>query len=170
MNKLTLTLLSLCLLSACGGGDDSTSATPQPSPDINPPTAAPSEPDPTPTPSPEPEPEPEPSEQSMTDLVINPKFDLSTKFSLVVDVDIPLDGQRAYLNICQKLPEQDKADRSNCILRTPLNGDPLNTILTISRSDMPLIAEIWSYNNDTVPLTYQWQFDANLEQQKFEMK
>ncbi|MBQ4860717.1 hypothetical protein J8L98_03275 [Pseudoalteromonas sp. MMG013] len=174
MNKLTVTLFSLCFLSACGGGEDGASTPNQnSSPVVQNPDPAPdtgTTPDPEPTPAPEPTPEPTPDVTSMADLVIDTDFDLSTKFSLLIDVDLKLEDQRAYLNICQKLTGQVKADRHNCVLRTALGSAPLNTVLTISRSDIQLVAEVWFYDNNTTPMTYEWQYDANNEQQQFQIR
>lgn len=170
MNKLTLTLFSLCFLSACGGGGEEGSATPVTSPVVeNPAPVTP--PDSVTPPDTGTTPEtPTPDETSMADLVIDTEFDLSTKFSLLIDVDLKLEDQRAYLNICQKLANDTKADRNNCVLRTALTNAPLNTVLTISRSDMMLVAEVWMYDSSTTPMTYAWQYDASAEQQQFQIR
>jgi uncharacterized protein YcfL len=165
MNKLIVILIGLCLLSACGGGSEDNTVSNNGSADnsvtpINP----------IPDTNPLPDTSPDPKSTSMEDLYIKPGFDLSTKFSLIVNADIPLDGQRAYLNICQKLEGQKTADRNNCVFRTPLSDSPINEILTISRSDIKLVAEVWLYDNNTTPMTYEWEYDVSAEKQIFELR
>ncbi|MEM6983857.1 MAG: hypothetical protein AAF510_12840 [Pseudomonadota bacterium] len=152
MKKLTVILCSLSLLTACGGGGDE-SAAPVPT-NVAPPVADPVTPRP----------------QGMASLVINNDFNLSTKFNLAIDVALSRGDERAYLNICQKKSNTERADYNNCLFRAPLTQGTLTTTLPMSRQDITLVAEIWFYDTSTQPLAYTWQFDSQTQNQVFEIR
>ncbi|GAA59815.1 hypothetical protein P20652_1679 [Pseudoalteromonas sp. BSi20652] len=101
---------------------------------------------------------------------VDEQFNLSTKYSLELDVDLGLGDVRAYLNVCQKKVSEQRADYDNCIYRGPLSNSILETQLVLSRQDIELIAEIWFYDTSTAPLLYAWQYESTAEQQQFIMR
>ena len=110
------------------------------------------------------------SEVIMTDLVIDESFNLKTDFDLLIDAKISIGNVRAYLNVCQSKADSNKADYQNCILRKPITQSELTQQVTLSRQDIALVAEIWLYDSNPEPLRYQWQYDENLTEQKFEIR
>jgi hypothetical protein len=110
------------------------------------------------------------SEVIMTNLTIDQSFDLKTDFDLLIDAKISTGNVRAYLNICQSKVDSNKADYQNCILRKPIKNGELSQQVTLSRQDIALVAEIWLYDNNPEPLRYQWQYDALLNKQIFEIR
>ena len=73
-------------------------------------------------------------------ITVDNEFNLSTKYSLDVDVDLGMGDVRAYLNVCQKKVESQRADYNNCIYRGPLSNTALDTQLVLSNQDIELIA------------------------------
>lgn len=163
MAKLTLLILISLCLGGCGGGGDSSSTTPPVSDTV---------PDDTNTGGDdggETGSDTETPQPLMADLTVDEAFTFSTKLPLAVNVDLNMGEVRAYLNICQKNVDGISADYTNCLYRSPLNNGELDTSITLSRSDIELVAEIWFYDNSTDPLRYNWQFDETSEQQAFEI-
>ncbi|GAA62248.1 hypothetical protein P20311_0013 [Pseudoalteromonas sp. BSi20311] len=152
MNKLTVIVCSLSLLTACGGTGDE-SAAPAPT-NVAPTVADPVKAEP----------------QGMASLVINNDFNLSTKFNLAIDVTLSRGDEKAYLNICQKKSNTERADYNNCLFRAPLTQGVLTTTLAMSRQDIALVAEIWFYDTSTQPLAFTWQFDTQTQNQIFEIR
>ena len=103
-------------------------------------------------------------------LKIDEQFNLSTKYSLNLDVELGFGDVRAYLNVCQKKASAQRADYNNCIYRGPIANSALETQLILSRQDIDLVAEVWFYDSSTEPLSYTWQYEPNKEQQLFTMK
>jgi len=161
MNKLTITLCFSVCLTACGGGGDekatptsvqattSTTTTTTVSTDTS--TTA-------------------PVSEGMVGLTIADDFNLSTKFELGIDVNLNAGDQRAYLNVCYRKGESDRADYNNCVVRAPLTQGMVETTIVMSRQDIELVAEIWFYDSSTEPLSYSWQFDAQQAKQVFEIR
>jgi hypothetical protein len=110
------------------------------------------------------------SEVIMTNLTIDQSFDLKTDFDLLIDAKISTGNIRAYLNVCQSQVDSNKADYQNCILRKPIKNGELSQQVTLSRQDIALVAEIWLYDSNPEPLRYQWQYDALLNKQTFEIR
>ena len=106
---------------------------------------------------------------TMTDLTISPTFDLSSKVLLYVDVDINMGNPRAYINICLK-GEDNKADYSECLLRSSLVESKLNSDIMLANSAVELVAEIWFYDGQQEPMRYFWHFDASQESQRFAIR
>ena len=100
-------------------------------------------------------------------ITVDNEFNLSTKYSLDVDVDLGMGDLRAYLNVCQKKVASQRADYNNCIYRGPLSNTALDTQLVLSNQDIELIAEIWFYDESTEPLLFTWQYESDKAQQQF---
>lgn len=100
-------------------------------------------------------------------ITVDNEFNLSTKYSLDVDVDLGMGDVRAYLNVCQKKVASQRADYNNCIYRGPLSNTALDTQLVLSNQDIELIAEIWFYDESTEPLLFTWQYEPAQAQQQF---
>ena len=100
-------------------------------------------------------------------ITVDNEFNLSTKYSLDVDVDLGMGDARAYLNVCQKKVASQRADYNNCIYRGPLSNTALDTQLVLSNQDIELIAEIWFYDESTEPLLFTWQYESDKAQQQF---
>ena len=100
-------------------------------------------------------------------ITVDNEFNLSTKYSLDVDVDLGMGDVRAYLNVCQKKVASQRADYNNCIYRGPLSNTALDTQLVLSNQDIELIAEIWFYDESTEPLFFTWQYEPAQAQQQF---
>lgn len=100
-------------------------------------------------------------------ITVDNEFNLSTKYSLDVDVDLGMGDVRAYLNVCQKKVASQRADYNNCIYRAPLSNTALDTQLVLSNQDIELIAEIWFYDESTEPLLFTWQYEPAQAQQQF---
>lgn len=100
-------------------------------------------------------------------ITVDNEFNLSTKYSLDVDVDLGMGDVRAYLNVCQKKVVSQRADYNNCIYRGPLSNTALDTQLVLSNQDIELIAEIWFYDESTEPLLFTWQYEPAQAQQQF---
>ena len=100
-------------------------------------------------------------------ITVDNEFNLSTKYSLDVDVDLGMGDARAYLNVCQKKVASQRADYNNCIYRGPLSNTALDTQLVLSNQDIELIAEIWFYDESTEPLLFTWQYEPAQAQQQF---
>jgi len=100
-------------------------------------------------------------------ITVDNEFNLSTKYSLDVDVDLGMGDARAYLNVCQKKVASQRADYNNCIYRGPLSNTALDTQLVLSNQDIELIAEIWFYDESTEPLLFSWQYEPAQAQQQF---
>lgn len=100
-------------------------------------------------------------------ITVDNEFNLSTKYSLDVDVDLGMGDVRAYLNVCQKKVASQRADYNNCIYRGPLSNTALDTQLVLSNQDIRLIAEIWFYDESTEPLLFTWQYEPAQAQQQF---
>lgn len=101
------------------------------------------------------------------DIIVDADFNLSTQFNLQLDAKFLGLDQRAYLNVCLAPQKDDKLDYNKCLFRSPLTANGINESLLISHSEMKLVAHIWFYDGSTVPLEYNWQFESNLEEQKF---
>ena len=99
-------------------------------------------------------------------ITVDNEFNLSTKYSLDVDVDLGMGDVRAYLNVCQKKVASQRADYNNCIYRGPLSNTALDTQLVLSNQDIELIAEIWFYDESTEPLLFTWQYEPAQAQQQ----
>ncbi|WP_276755265.1 hypothetical protein [Pseudoalteromonas marina] len=100
-------------------------------------------------------------------ITVDNEFNLSTKYSLDVDVDLGMGDARAYLNVCQKKVASQRADYNNCIYKGPLSNTALDTQLVLSNQDIELIAEIWFYDESTEPLLFTWQYEPAQAQQQF---
>ena len=100
-------------------------------------------------------------------ITVDNEFNLSTKYSLDVDVDLGMGDVRAYLNVCQTKMASQRADYNNCIYRGPLSNIALDTQLVLSNQDIELIAEIWFYDESTEPLLFTWQYEPAQAQQQF---
>jgi hypothetical protein len=100
-------------------------------------------------------------------ITVDNEFNLSTKYSLDVDVDLGMGDVRAYLNVCQKKVASQRADYNNCIYRGPRSNTALDTQLVLSNQDIELIAEIWFYDESTEPLLFTWQYEPAQVQQQF---
>ncbi|ATG58438.1 MULTISPECIES: hypothetical protein [Pseudoalteromonas] len=100
-------------------------------------------------------------------ITVDNEFNLSTKYSLDVDVDLGMGDVRAYLNVCQKKVASQRADYNNCIYRGALSNTALDTQLVLSNQDIELIAEIWFYDESTEPLLFTWQYEPAQAQQQF---
>ncbi|BBW91691.1 hypothetical protein PS1M3_17780 [Pseudoalteromonas sp. PS1M3] len=100
-------------------------------------------------------------------ITVDNEFNLSTKYSLDVDVDLGMGDVRAYLNVCQTKMASQRADYNNCIYRGPLSNTALDTQLVLSNQDIELIAEIWFYDESTEPLLFTWQYEPAQAQQQF---
>ncbi|TMS83139.1 hypothetical protein [Pseudoalteromonas sp. S554] len=100
-------------------------------------------------------------------ITVDNEFNLSTKYSLDVDVDLGMGDVRAYLNVCQTKMASQRADYNNCIYRGPLSNTALDTQLVSSNQDIELIAEIWFYDESTEPLLFTWQYEPAQAQQQF---
>jgi len=147
--KKSLLILSLSIgLSACGGGGSEETKAPA--------VATISS---TPTPANNP--------TGINAITVDNEFNLSTKYSLDVDVDLGMGDVRAYLNVCQKKVASQRADYNNCIYRGPLSNTALDTQLVLSNQDIELIAEIWFYDESTEPLLFTWQYEPAQAQQQF---
>lgn len=147
--KNTLLILSLSIgLSACGGGGSEETKAPA--------VATVSS---TSTPANNP--------TGINAITVDNEFNLSTKYSLDVDVDLGMGDVRAYLNVCQKKVASQRADYNNCIYRGPLSNTALDTQLVLSNQDIELIAEIWFYDESTEPLLFTWQYEPAQAQQQF---
>lgn len=103
-------------------------------------------------------------------ITVDNEFNLSTKYSLDVDVDLGMGDVRAYLNVCQKKVASQRADYNNCIYRGPLSNTALDTQLVLSNQDIELIAEIWFYDESTEPLLFTWQYEPAQAQQQFAIR
>lgn len=110
------------------------------------------------------------SQVIMTNLTIDQSFNLKTDFDLLIDAKISTGSVRAYLNVCQSKADSNKADYQNCVLRKPIKNGELSQQVTLSRQDIALVAEIWLYDSNPEPLRYQWQYDALLNTQTFEIR
>lgn len=147
--KKTLLILSLSIgLTACGGGGSEETKAPA--------VATVSS---TSTPANNP--------TGINAITVDNEFNLSTKYSLDVDVDLGMGDVRAYLNVCQKKVASQRADYNNCIYRGPLSNTALDTQLVLSNQDIRLIAEIWFYDESTEPLLFTWQYEPAQAQQQF---
>lgn len=147
--KKTLLILSLSIgLTACGGGGSEETKAPA--------VATVSS---TSTPANNP--------TGINAITVDNEFNLSTKYSLDVDVDLGMGDVRAYLNVCQKKVASQRADYNNCIYRGPLSTTALDTQLVLSNQDIELIAEIWFYDESTEPLLFTWQYEPAKAQQQF---
>lgn len=147
--KKTLLILSLSIgLTACGGGGSEETKAPA--------VATVSS---TSTPANNP--------TGINAITVDNEFNLSTKYSLDVDVDLGMGDARAYLNVCQKKVASQRADYNNCIYRGPLSNTALDTQLVLSNQDIELIAEIWFYDESTEPLLFTWQYEPAQAQQQF---
>jgi len=146
--KKTLLILSLSIgLTACGGGGSEETKAPA--------VATVSS---TSTPANNP--------TGINAITVDNEFNLSTKYSLDVDVDLGMGDVRAYLNVCQKKVASQRADYNNCIYRGPLSNTALDTQLVLSNQDIELIAEIWFYDESTEPLLFTWQYEPAQAQQQ----
>ena len=147
--KKTLLILSLSIgLTACGGGGSEETKAPA--------VATVSS---TSTPANNP--------TGINAITVDNEFNLSTKYSLDVDIDLGMGDVRAYLNVCQKKVASQRADYNNCIYRGPLSNTALDTQLVLSNQDIELIAEIWFYDESTEPLLFTWQYEPAQAQQQF---
>ncbi|EAW27896.1 hypothetical protein ATW7_13948 [Alteromonadales bacterium TW-7] len=147
--KKTLLILSLSIgLTACGGGGSEETKAPA--------VATVSS---TSTPANNP--------TGINAITVDNEFNLSTKYSLDVDVDLGMGDVRAYLNVCQTKMASQRADYNNCIYRGPLSNTALDTQLVLSNQDIELIAEIWFYDESTEPLLFTWQYEPAQAQQQF---
>ncbi|KTF15107.1 hypothetical protein [Pseudoalteromonas sp. H105] len=161
MNKLTITLcFSVCLTACGGGGDEKSTPTPVQATTATTTTSTVST-DTSTT---------EPASEGVMGLTIEDDFNLSTKFELDIDVNLNAGDQRAYLNVCYRKGDSDRADYNNCVVRTPLMQGMVETTIVMSRQDIDLVAEIWFYDASTEPLSYSWQFDTQQNDQVFEIR
>ena len=164
MNKLTITLcFSVCLVGCGGGGGDDKATSSVQSTTAATTTSAASTTDTTTTTT-------DSDLTGMQGLTIANDFNLSTKFELDIDVNLNAGDQRAYLNVCYKKDQSDRADYNNCVVRTPLTQGVIDTKVVMSRQDIELVAEIWFYDSSTEPLSYSWQYDSQQQQQLFEIR
>jgi len=141
-----VTLISL--LMGCGGGGESESKSVEPVAVVK-------------------DPPPNNVVETTDDIIVDADFNLSTKFNLQLDVKLAGLDQRAYLNVCLTPQSGEKLDYNNCLLRSPLTASGINESLLISHSEMKLVAQIWFYDGSTVPIQYEWQYESNLDEQKF---
>ncbi|MDB2355857.1 hypothetical protein N9V89_01330 [Pseudoalteromonas sp.] len=164
MNKLTITLcFSVCLVGCGGGGGDDKATSSVQSAAATTTTSAASTTDTTTTTT-------DSDLTGMQGLTIANDFNLSTKFELDIDVNLNAGDQRAYLNVCYKKDQSDRADYNNCVVRSPLTQGMIDTTVVMSREDIELVAEIWFYDSSTQPLSYSWQYDTQQQQQLFEIR
>jgi len=105
--------------------------------------------------------------ETTADIIVDADFNLSTKFNLQLDAKLEGLDQRAYLNVCLAPQSGEKLDYNNCLFRSPLTASGINEAILISHSEMKLVAQIWFYDGSTVPVQYEWQYESNLDEQKF---
>jgi hypothetical protein len=105
--------------------------------------------------------------ETTDDIIVDADFNLSTQFNLQLDAKLEGLDQRAYLNVCLAPRTGEKLDYNNCLFRSPLTASGINEAILISHSEMKLVAQIWFYDGSTVPIQYEWQYESNLDEQKF---
>lgn len=100
------------------------------------------------------------------DLVVSEEFDFTTDVGLAID--ILLDGldKRAYINVCER-PQEGTVNYDSCVYRGPLLQTGVLESVTLSRSDIQLLAEVWFYDGTTEPLYFFWEFDEGRDDQTF---
>ena len=97
------------------------------------------------------------------DLVVSPDFNFDSQIKVNLQVAADMVNQRAYLSVCK----QDAVVLHNdyCFFRGPLTAAGLDRELLLPHREQKLTAHIWFYDGTTEAQTYDWQFNANLEQQ-----
>lgn len=98
-------------------------------------------------------------EHSMTLVEADENFDFSSVSQLRIDIDIAnyLDEQeldRAFLNVCRPLGET--IDLNNCLIRSTLNTGAFYGELPLANDITELAIEIRFYTNSLDPLSYRW--------------
>ena len=107
-------------------------------------------------------------EQGMRALKITSDFDFTTDLTVSLQVVENLVNQRAFLNVCKA--ESEVIDSENCFLRTPVTAEGLSTEFMVPHKEQKIIAQIWYYEPDMEPMSYDWEYDESLEAQAFTLK
>ena len=90
---------------------------------------------------------------------------LMEKIKIKLQVAADTVNQRAYLSVCQR--NAVVLHNDYCFFRGPLTAAGVDRELLLPHREQKLTAHIWFYDGTTQAQTYDWQFNAELEQQIF---
>ncbi|CAH9058054.1 hypothetical protein PSECIP111951_01792 [Pseudoalteromonas holothuriae] len=161
MKSLTISIIMLSTLSACGGGSEQGQSQVQNTQISNEATAPSSA-------AQDDNNSENQSSISLANLSIAPNFNLETNVQVNIQVASNLVMQRAYINVCKATAQE--ISYSDCYYQGPLTQDGLNTMIELPYQNIELTAAIWVYDPLTSPQIYQWQFDTNTASQIFTIK
>ncbi len=151
--KTRLTLLSfLFLASACGGGSGDSGSTTSSNATTQTPVNDP------------------PATISTRDLVVDSSFNYETNIDVQINVAANLVNARAFINVCGAPSSNQPLNYSDCYLRSTLSQDGLIGNINIPHKSQTLVAQIWSYDPETNPLTFTWQYDGSKTVQLFNIQ
>jgi len=92
-----------------------------------------------------------------SELITSTEFDLSSSIELVVNVPAaPSTSLRYFINICSAYSKKDGAvsiQYESCKLRASLTSLPQQYHLTLSSSELHLVAQIWPIESGAKPIT-----------------
>ena len=151
MKYLIITTLSLFIVACGGGGGDTASSEVTPVDGTGGGGTTPVTPPPEITGS--------------NDLVIDQTFNLSTQVDVTLNVKNLYLNERAFLNVCLKTAGDTKY--SECVYRAPLSNSDISQTITLAHREVNLVAEVWFYDTSREPLSYEWQYNPDLDFQTF---
>lgn len=142
--KQLICLVSVFLISACGGGGGSEQPVSKAPAVVETPPA-------------------DTQEQGVAALNVPTQFDFKTDFTVTVNVAANLVNERAFINICEADAALTNAD--TCFVRSPLTDNGLEMSFTLPHQGQKVKASIWFYDTSRAPLNYEWQFNSSQSEQ-----
>lgn len=102
----------------------------------------------------------ESSAPGMESMDVSPDFAFIGGETLTITVvDEAPSIERRYLNICSDFSDDNGTLRvgyESCLLRTSLQGQHSDFEIVISSNQQELVAQIWSLQDDALPVNHRW--------------
>lgn len=101
----------------------------------------------------------------MEDMDVSPDFAFIGGETLTITIlDETPSIKRRYLNVCSKFSDDNgtlRVSYESCLLRTSLQSQHSDFEIVISSNQQELVAQIWSLQDDALPVNHRWSRSEN---------
>lgn len=99
------------------------------------------------------------------ELISDPDFDLTTETELQISLPIsPSETTSYFINVCSDFSENNNTvtiNYASCKLRTSLTFQEQQFILSLSNTEVKLVAQIWPLVNNATAITIYWDINQS---------